>query len=196
MKYIVDIGERIFLVLLCVPFVIRLYYAAPDNPTAILIGVSEFLAIFFILIRKPGEIATTPYPLAIAFVGSAMPLLITPAGETLAPLGLTSGMVLIGLGINISAKLSLNRSFGLVAANRGVKVGGAYRFVRHPMYLGYFVAQVGFLLSAFSWTNLAIYIAAWCAQVLRIVEEEKFLSQDPEYRAFMKRVPRRVLPGF
>ena len=102
----------------------------------------------------------------------------------------------IGLAINISAKLALNRSFGLVAANRGVKQGGPYKLVRHPMYLGYFVTQLGFLLSSFSWFNLAIYVVAWVFQVLRIIEEEKFLSEDPEYRAFMIRVPRRILPWF
>ncbi len=56
--------------------------------------------------------------------------------------------------------------------------------------------RVGFLLMSFSIYNLAIYGIAWVAQVLRIIEEEKFLSEDPEYRLLKERVRWRVLPGF
>ena len=43
--------------------------------------------------------------------------------------------MLIGLYVQISGKLILGRSFGLIAANRGIKVAGPYRIVRHPSML-------------------------------------------------------------
>ena len=104
-------------------------------------------------------------------------------------------MMIAGLAINVAAKLFLNRSFGVVAANRGVKRGGPYRLVRHPMYLGYIVTQFGFLLSGFSIANLALYLAAWTLQVLRIIEEERFLTRDPAYRNYRGKVRYRLIPG-
>jgi protein-S-isoprenylcysteine O-methyltransferase Ste14 len=53
------------------------------------------------------------------------------------PQELCSLVILSGLLSQISAKLVLWRSFGIVAAVREVKVAGPYRVVRHPMYLGY-----------------------------------------------------------
>ena len=47
-------------------------------------------------------------------------------------LGLSGAIMLIGLYVQISAKVILGRSFGLIAANRGIKVEGPYRIVRHP----------------------------------------------------------------
>ena len=55
--------------------------------------------------------------------------------------------MLIGLYVQISAKVILGRSFGLIAANRGIKVAGPYRIVRHPIYAGYTIIHVGFLLA-------------------------------------------------
>ena len=72
--------------------------------------------------------------------------------------------MMAGLCVNISAKLFLNRSFGIVAANRGIKRGGPYRLVRHPMYFGSILTQVGFVLASFKLTTLALYLVAWTFQ--------------------------------
>jgi protein-S-isoprenylcysteine O-methyltransferase Ste14 len=47
----------------------------------------------------------------------------------------------------------LGRSFGLLPAQRGLVVVGPYRFVRHPIYFGYLIGHIGFLLVNFSWRN-------------------------------------------
>jgi protein-S-isoprenylcysteine O-methyltransferase Ste14 len=91
--------------------------------------------------------------------------------------------------------LALWRSFGLAAANRGVRAGGPYRLVRHPMYLGYFITELGFLLGNPDVSNIAICVVTWTAQLLRIREEEKFLLSDENYRDLVQRVPFRLLPG-
>jgi protein-S-isoprenylcysteine O-methyltransferase Ste14 len=103
--------------------------------------------------------------------------------------------MIAGLLLSVLSKLYLNRSFGLVAANRGVKIGGPYRFVRHPMYLGYIINQLGFLIASFTLANFAIYIAAWTFQILRLREEEAILCLDPRYRQFAESVSARLIPG-
>jgi protein-S-isoprenylcysteine O-methyltransferase Ste14 len=103
--------------------------------------------------------------------------------------------MLVGLGVNIWAKLSLRRSFGIVAANRGVKTQGPYRLIRHPMYIGYVATQVGFVLFNPTPWNFAIYLGAWTLQVLRILAEERTLSKDAKYQAYASTVRYRLIPG-
>ncbi len=80
-------------------------------------------------------------------------------------------------------------------ANRGVKQYGVYRFVGHPMYLGYILNQLGFLLFFFSLHNVAVYTVAWIALWLRAKEEEKFLEADEEYRTYREKVGYHLFPG-
>ncbi|MGX7894994.1 methyltransferase family protein [Tsuneonella sp. HG222] len=193
---LIDYGERLFLILLSAPFLYRFATYVPTHPYALALVCSELLAVILILIRKPGEMAASPFQTLIAFAGTALPLFATPGDTAFLPVWLSSVLMVSGLLINISAKLALNRSYGLIAANRGIKRGGPYRLVRHPMYLGYFVTQISFLLSAFSYQLLALYALAWIFQILRIFSEEALLMEDPAYREFAKQVPRRILPGF
>lgn len=95
----------------------------------------------------------------------------------------------------IFAKLSLGRSFGILPSDRGVMTRGAYKFVRHPIYFGYLIAQLGFLSVNFSVTNLAVYSAVWAGQIYRIIFEEKVLSEDPAYVEYKEKVRYRLIPG-
>ncbi len=82
----------------------------------------------------------------------------------------------------------------MVAANRGIKRSGLYAAVRHPMYLGYFLANAGVLMLNPSIWNAAL-IALWTVcQLLRIQAEERVLFEDPIYRAHAERVRYRLLP--
>jgi protein-S-isoprenylcysteine O-methyltransferase Ste14 len=191
----IDYGERLFVVLLAIPFLFSFASVFSAHPQFVLLTISELLAAYLIITRKPGEIMVSPYACAIAFAGTGMPLLVRPVGEALVPTSVTTAFMVLGLGINISAKIFLNRSFGVVAANRGIKRGGPYRVVRHPMYLGYFTAQIGFLMGSFTLYNLLIYAAAWALQILRIREEERLLMQDGAYVRYSLTVPKRLFPG-
>jgi protein-S-isoprenylcysteine O-methyltransferase Ste14 len=192
---VVDFGERVFLLLLFAWFVSRILPSVPGQPYNMLILVSEFLTAFLVLIRRPGPMATTFYAWLIAIVGTCAPLLVLPTNATLIPVWVAASMMTSGLFVSLSAKAFLRRSFGIVAACRGVRRGGPYRLVRHPMYSGYVVTQAGFLLFNPSLWNASVYAVAWLALLLRIDEEEKFLSRDPAYRDYRQDVRWRLLPG-
>lgn len=165
------------------------------NLAPALILLSEGAIVVFLVIRRPTDnISLRPQDWLAAVAGTLAPLLVVKAAEP-SHLAVGASILLFGMITQVSAKFSLRRSFGLVAANRGIKTDGAYRYVRHPMYLGYMISHVGFLLMSPTFWNFLVYAVGWTCLVLRVQFEEKLLSQDDAYRAFMDRVRYRLIPG-
>ena len=128
-------------------------------------------------------------------IGTFGMLAARPAYEPLGGLeGLFAGLQAIGAVFASVALLSLGRSFGIVAANRGVRTCGPYRYVRHPVYTGYILAGTGYLLENPSLRNACLFTVVVLFQAIRIVEEERTLAQDPAYREYRERVRSRILP--
>jgi protein-S-isoprenylcysteine O-methyltransferase Ste14 len=158
---------------------------------------SEGSVVVFALTRRfAREVSVRPFDWLVALLGTTAPLLVRPSGgEAVLPALVCVPVMLAGSALQIAAKFTLRRSFGVVAANRGVKIGGPYRMMRHPMYAGYFMTQLAFLLMNPSAWNAAVYAFAFVLQIGRITAEERVLGSDPAYRAFAAAVPYRLLPG-
>jgi protein-S-isoprenylcysteine O-methyltransferase Ste14 len=95
----------------------------------------------------------------------------------------------------IAGNITLCRSFALLPANRGVVSSGIYGVVRHPIYMGYLVTHVAFLVASPSLFNLMALLVADAALLARAVCEEQTLALDPQYREYQARVRWRVAPG-
>lgn len=186
--------ERVFLLGLAALIISRLAPQVIERPFLILFLLNELVGVVLLLTQRRGSWSTEFYPLAVALIGTGAPLLVVPEGTQLIPGWASFLMVSAGAMVSLSAKVFLGRSFGLVAANRGVKHRGVYRIVRHPMYAGYMLNHVGFLLSYFSVINIVIIAIAWTALWLRTIEEEKFLKLDPAYREYCERVRYKLIP--
>lgn len=130
----------------------------------------------------------------LGLAGSYLPMLLRPRGPSgsLALLGET--LEIAGVIIAVIALLFLGRSFGIIAANRGVKTGGAYGVVRHPMYTGYFLTYVGYALSYPTLLNASLAIVTLATQIARALMEERVLSHDPVYQEYRRRTPWRFIP--
>lgn len=192
-----DRVEQVIVVGLYCWFVVRLWPTeiSAANWIRLLLLLSEGLVILLLLIRKPAVlISTDAFDWFVAAAGTFLVLLVTRGGRPFEPLA--GGLLMLaGFITHFGAKISLWRSFGLVAANRGLKGRGLYAFVRHPMYAGYMLVHAGYLLAVPSWWNLVIYLSVWSLLVARILAEENVLIQDPAYRAYMARVRFRLVPG-
>jgi protein-S-isoprenylcysteine O-methyltransferase Ste14 len=104
------------------------------------------------------------------------------------------GVQFVGLAGAVWSLLALGRSFGIVPANRGLRTGGPYGLVRHPLYGFYFVSWAGYVLENPALRNILVFSAAFVFQLLRMQREELFLRQDTAYQAYCNAVRYRVLP--
>jgi protein-S-isoprenylcysteine O-methyltransferase Ste14 len=119
--------------------------------------------------------------------------------SALAPVPLTvlgSAIQLVGGLLVLAATLRLGRSFGIVAANRGIQTGGLYRVVRHPIYAAYVLAFGGFVLAHPTLINAEILVGWLMVQILRVCAEERLLMQDTHYATYAAQVRYRLIPGW
>jgi len=164
--------------------------------TSLLWMVSEGLVILLMVFRRESHrLSKHPWDWIVALGGCLTVLLVRPATVTIVPEFLGVAFQVLGTVFEIYAKVFLGRSFGIVAADRGIVVGGPYNIVRHPIYLGYCVTHVGFLLTNWSPRNFALYIVVYFFQISRILAEERILRGDESYRAYCQRVRFRLIPG-
>ena len=176
---------------------VRRWLAAPTRVTLLLLVVSAFMTLGLSLFaRVPIKRDWTPFAFICSVGGTFYFLAVRLSpGVQVIPEVAGAALQLLGIGWQLFAKVSLRRSFGILPANRGVVSHGAYRIVRHPMYLGYFMTDIGFLLANFGIQNMIVYGCQFALQVGRIVREERLLSHDAQYRAYRCKVRRRVIPG-
>ena len=168
-----------------------------DRWTALFLVVSESYTLLLVLFaRRARQRDLSPAALAATMYATFFVVLLAPQETTkLAPEWAGAGLQLASMAWQFTAKVFLGRSFGLLPAQRGLVTAGPYRFVRHPIYFGYLVGHVGFLLANFSWRNFAVLGLLYAAQVVRIRREEAILAAtDGDYGRYQSRVRWRLLP--
>ena len=184
----VDFGERVMLMVLYGWFLSQIVPSVAGQPYNALILVSETLTALLVLIRRPGPMATSFYAWAIAIIGTCAPLLVQPAGGALIPIGAAAALMTAGLFISLAAKLFLRRSFGIVAACRGVRrerpvparaPSDVYRLCHHPDRASCSPTP--------RCSNLAVYAVAWAMLLLRIEEEERCCRAIPPIATMSRR---------
>jgi protein-S-isoprenylcysteine O-methyltransferase Ste14 len=164
--------------------------------TGLFLISSAALLIYFTLRRRPAQEVERSWLARItAISGTLGPLAFRPTMHSSIPDSVTAWLSFIGTAITIAGIVALGRSFGVVAANRGIIRHGIYRWIRHPLYTGYFFSHAGFVLSFPTIWNLALWLLADGSHLVRILVEERLLKHDPAYRGYMSQVRWRMLPG-
>jgi protein-S-isoprenylcysteine O-methyltransferase Ste14 len=198
--WILEIAMRLGTVVLLSPFFIVVTHAFLQDRsrlTLITLMFTEGVTLAYALCtRVPPKRDWNPLSIVFAFCATYYLLAFRIApGFHLIPEKVAAAIQMTGFLISLWAKLSLRRSFGILPANRGVVASGIYRFIRHPMYCGYFVRDLGFVLPNLGWQNLLVVLVLWSLQTGRILREEKVLVKDATYRRYADKVRYRLLPG-
>jgi protein-S-isoprenylcysteine O-methyltransferase Ste14 len=166
-----------------------------------LIGAVFFLeqawfVVLFLIRRPPRVVSDSAGAWLLAAAGTFGGLLLRPQGahpEWGVQAGL--GLQLAGLALVLASLVALGRSFGFVAADRGLVTRGPYAVIRHPVYAAYVLIQCGYVLQAVSLRNVAVLAAVTGCNAGRAIFEERMLAERSDYAAYRKRVRRRLLPG-
>ena len=171
-----------------------LYLEGKQSFVLLFILVETILVFVFLFRKKPKDISIRPIDWSIALAGTFSPLLFTPSHIALSAIT-GNTLLFLGTAIVFLSYLSLNRSFGIVPADRGIKTEGLYRLVRHPMYLGYIVLDTGYVVLNASSYNVLVFLIIIGTIAWRIRAEEMFFeSTNKEYTAFKKQTRFALLP--
>ena len=104
-------------------------------------------------------------------------------------------LTLAGSALAVVVLTQLRESFSIMAEVRQLVTAGAYRLVRHPLYLAEEIAAIGVVMQFFSpWTALILAVQIGF-QFRRMRNEEVIVAAIfPEYLAYRKKTAR-ILPG-
>ncbi len=162
--------------------------------TALLLAKVSTDVVFYLIRKIPKGVSVSLYDWCVGIIGTYA-IVLFRAEEMGRDLLIGQILQFGGITLQVLAMFSLNRSIGMVAANRGVKTGGLYRWVRHPLYLSYVIAFLGYVINHPTSWNIGVYSAAVALWVLRLLAEERFLLRDPQYQDYAARVKSRLIPG-
>ena len=115
-----------------------------------MVSLRDFMGAFFLCRRDEAEVEGSLFERCLAYVSAGLPLLYVGHDGAVSPgiAGTANLLAIGGYGLATLAMIDLGKSFGVGPARRGVLVvTGVYRWVRHPMYVGYVFAEFGFVLA-------------------------------------------------
>lgn len=195
-----DLANKLFNLLLGLTY---LWFVAKN--TAVMLNVGFKFSIFMFILfnavivvlaftrRAPKETSTSLKDYIIALIGTYTSLLFVGTSNAEENTIITL-LQMFGLIVSLTGLLYLRRSFGIVAANRGIVTEGIYKYIRHPLYAGYLLQFICTIIQNFSIHNLVVLVVATFFEIWRLVLEEKLLSRDKEYKSYTKKVKWRLLP--
>ena len=193
--------DKTIAIVACLPFVYALYHRLAEGTLNIpraAAALGQLITIATMVMRRAPE-RITPNPLwwLLAFVatyGSLFWATFAPSGRPIVSNTVTNTLSIVSIVVIVYARLSLGRNIGFVPAQRQLVHSGAYRFVRHPIYTGLFLAWISLTLRQFSQTNVLILIALYTLYFIKSLVEESFLRKDSSYATYMSHVRYRYIP--
>ena len=104
-------------------------------------------------------------------------------------------LVILAAGLSLLSLFTIGRRFGVRPALRDLVTSGPYGCVRHPIYLSYIIADIGYNLQEWDWVTLFLVLIGWSSLIYRIGAEERVISQHVGWPGYRSRVRHRILPG-
>jgi protein-S-isoprenylcysteine O-methyltransferase Ste14 len=187
-----------FIALALVSLVQSFLVANPMIRAQLLFSVPlNLLAAYSLWIRRPAREPTYMSEVLVPSVSLVMPFLVLNQGLIFGiPYSVPSlfPIALIGTVLALTSLLYLKRSFAVLPTVRGVVIGGPYRIIRHPLYLGEALYVFGVMMIGFSAVSLLLFAITMFLMLVRIDMEERKMSTQAGYRGYSLRVRYRLLP--
>ncbi len=151
-------------------------HKSPDSLQEIIV---PFVSTFFYLLFD--YVKYSPFQMSFLFVP-----------EQFIPICLGIGTVINAIGITVSAiaTYNLRHSFSVLVEIRDIVSQGFYRYVRHPIYLGYNISTIGFLFMMPRVDFLVLSVLSTVLLIYRAnLEEKKLMENSQIYYEYAKKTP-------
>jgi|SRR6185312_9472145 len=191
-KVLANVVVILFLGLMAFGCYRRFHDSASVNWFGLLI-VNSIMVAMYVAKRDARSISQSPFLWLLAFAGTCVPLALRPT-PTAALTNVGNVIQIVGIVAIVASMLSLRRSFGIVPAHRGIRTGGLYNVVRHPLYASELFWMLGFVIANLNAWNIALWVCDCVLQFSRASAEERFLGGDPIYTQYRRRVKYRLFP--
>jgi protein-S-isoprenylcysteine O-methyltransferase Ste14 len=160
----------------------RRMHAGPKAETrpvqkVVAFGISLLFVALLVFSALDHRFGWSPVPPAVSLIGDAL--------------------VVIGLGIAIFTVYQNSYAAANITVEESQTVisSGLYGIVRHPMYMGSMIMLAGIPLALDSYWGLVVLVPALIVFVVRIMDEEKLLTQElVGYREYTGTVHHRLVP--
>lgn len=173
---------------------LQAFLAQPRASLLLVVAMESLAAVMLVIRRSPDRTEHSVKTWLATSIGTFAPLMLRPGSLESDLLG-GQAIQLAGLGLQLAALLSLNRSFGLLPAHRELKSDGLYRWVRHPLYSAYLVSSLGYLVNNPSVHNALVIAVGLAFQIVRILQEEQLLSEYAGYAGYARTTRWRLIPA-
>lgn len=141
----------------------------------LLLVLRDFVAGYFFVKRKPAQEKASLIPRMMAYVSSAMPLLyLGPTVDTKSLFLASDLLAILGFLVVAFATAELGTSIGISPAKRGLVRNGIYHYIKHPMYLGYVVSELGLVI--LNPLNAALFGFSISFYIFRGLSENRILG--------------------
>ncbi|MRR17121.1 MAG: hypothetical protein EG826_11755 [Deltaproteobacteria bacterium] len=148
-------------------------YAVRTDPVSRSRGVGEIVLPLLGGVLPFALLGTPPHPAVISSLTYLYIIFISMTAATV---------------LTIWGLWTIRRSFSITVEVRELVVGGPYRFVRHPVYLGEILTACAIAVLRFSIVNVGVLLLFAAIQLYRSrMEENKLAGVYPAYRDFAAR---------
>lgn len=143
----------------------------------LLLVLRDFVAAYFFFKREEAQQNSSRLISVIAYVSSAMPLIyFGPNGASKEILLASDILAIVGFLFVALATIELGTSIGISPAKRTLVKTGIYKWISHPMYVGYALSELG--MSLININNIIIFALSVFLYSLRGKLESKILSNN------------------
>ncbi|HUN58918.1 MAG TPA: isoprenylcysteine carboxylmethyltransferase family protein [Candidatus Binataceae bacterium] len=160
------------------------------------LGGAALMGVLVLVRVPPRSSMVTASTLLATGVSIVLPALIHPERPSH---GLLAGAAIVvelcGVTLGQVGRIYLGRRFALLPADRGIVTNGPFRFVRHPIYAGWLILSIGYVMAFPTIRNGLIIMVTLPFILWRCLQEEALLSGDPNYCDYLARTRWRLVPG-